>query len=127
MPPIHIPLCFEAAILSRMRSPMTSRPNCAKDSRMLRVRRPIDVVVLNCCVIETKDALLTSRISTILAKIGERAGEPIDFVDNDRIDPTRRDVGEQLAEPADPSSRLRTRRRHNLHGDKPSLRAAGWR
>src|ERR1700694_2704079 len=30
-PPIHIPFLFEAAILSRMRSPMTSRSNCAKD------------------------------------------------------------------------------------------------
>jgi hypothetical protein len=28
--------------------------NCAKDSRMLRVRRPIDVVVLNCCITETR-------------------------------------------------------------------------
>src|SRR5499427_6181135 len=55
-PPIHIPFRFEAAILSRMRSPMTSRSNCAKDNRMLRVRRPIEVVVLNCCVTETKDA-----------------------------------------------------------------------
>src|SRR5712672_903970 len=53
-PPIHIPFCFEAAILSRMRSPMTSRSNCAKDNRTLRVKRPIEVVVLNCCVTETK-------------------------------------------------------------------------
>src|SRR5438874_7697913 len=34
-PPIHIPFFFEAAILSRMRSPMTSRSNCAKDNRTL--------------------------------------------------------------------------------------------
>jgi len=27
------------------RSPMTSRSNCANDSRLLRVKRPIDVVV----------------------------------------------------------------------------------
>jgi hypothetical protein len=33
------PFFFEAAILSRMRSPMTSRSNCAKDNRTLRVRR----------------------------------------------------------------------------------------
>src|SRR6202045_3901865 len=32
-PPIHIPFFFEAAILSRMRSPMTSRSNCAKDNK----------------------------------------------------------------------------------------------
>jgi hypothetical protein len=47
---------------------MTSRSNCAKDSRTLRVNRPIEVVVLKCCVTETNDAPLASRISTILAK-----------------------------------------------------------
>ena len=43
-----MPFFFEAAILSRMRSPVTSRSNWAKDSNMLRVNRPMDVVVLNC-------------------------------------------------------------------------------
>src|SRR5215471_850218 len=95
MPPIHIPFRFEAAILSRIRSPMTSRSNCAKDNRMLRVRRPIEVVVLNCWVTETKDAPLASRISTILAKSArERVSRSI-LLDDDRIDPTRRNVGEQ--------------------------------
>src|SRR5215468_772306 len=94
MPPIHIPFFFEAAILSRIRSPMTSRSNCAKDNRMFKVRRPIDVVVLNCCVTETKEAPFASRISTILAKsASERVS--VDLVDDDRFDPTRRDVGEQ--------------------------------
>ena len=31
-----------------------------------------------------------------LGEIGERAGQPVDFVDDDRVDPTRRDVGKQL-------------------------------
>src|SRR5438045_7767066 len=57
-PPIHIPFRFEAAILSRMRSPMTSRSNWANDKSTLSVRRPIDVVVLNCCVTDTKEVLL---------------------------------------------------------------------
>src|SRR5205085_8579952 len=73
-PPIHIPFCFEAAILSRMRSPMTSRSNCAKDNRTFRVKRPIEVVVLNCCVTETKEAPLASKISTILAKSASELG-----------------------------------------------------
>jgi len=47
---------------------MTSRSNCAKDNKTFRVKRPIEVVVLNCCVTETKEALPLSRISTILAK-----------------------------------------------------------
>src|ERR1035438_9846612 len=47
-PPIHIPFFFEAAILSRIRSPVTSRSNWANDRRILSVRSPMDVVVLNC-------------------------------------------------------------------------------
>ena len=78
-----------------LRSPMTSRSNCAKDNRTFRVKRPIEVVVLNCCVTDTKDAPLASRISTILtSEIGERAGQPVDLVDHDGIDPPRRDVRE---------------------------------
>ena len=79
-----------------MRSPMTSRSNCAKDNSTFRVKRPIEVVVLNCCVTETKDAPLASRISTILAKIGERAGQPVDLVDDQGVDPSRGDIVEQL-------------------------------
>ena len=61
----------------------------------MRVKRPIEVVVLNCCVTETNDELRASRISTILAKIGERAGQPVDLVDDHNIDTSCRDVGEQ--------------------------------
>src|SRR5215470_12814219 len=39
-PPIHIPFFFEAAILSRMRSPMTSRSNCAKDQQNIQGQAP---------------------------------------------------------------------------------------
>jgi hypothetical protein len=35
---------------------------------MLSVNRPMEVVVLNCCVTETNDALWASKMSTILAK-----------------------------------------------------------
>jgi hypothetical protein len=63
-----MPFFFEAAILSRILSPVTSRSNWANDRRMLRVSRPIEVVVLNCWVTETKEAPLASKVSTILAK-----------------------------------------------------------
>jgi hypothetical protein len=63
-----MPFFFDAAILSRMRSPAISHSNWANDSSMLSVRRPIEVVVLNCCVTDTNDALWASRTSTILAK-----------------------------------------------------------
>src|SRR5262249_31759462 len=61
----------EAAILSRMRSPMTSRSNCANDNRTLRVRRPIEVVVLNCCVTETKLRRSVSDTASTDAATGE--------------------------------------------------------
>src|SRR5207302_9356110 len=59
MPPIQRPLRLEAAILSRMRSEVTSRSNWANDSSTFSVSRPIEVVVLNCWVTDTKD---TARI-----------------------------------------------------------------
>jgi hypothetical protein len=63
-----MPFFFDAAILSRMRSAVTSRSNWAKDNRTLRVSRPIEVVVLNCWVTETKDTWCLSNSSTMRAK-----------------------------------------------------------
>ncbi|MCY1372172.1 hypothetical protein D9M69_593580 [compost metagenome] len=54
--------------MSRMRSPVTSRSNWAKDSRTLSISRPIEVVVLNCWVTDTKDTPWRSNTSTILEK-----------------------------------------------------------
>src|SRR5712672_1502186 len=67
-PPIHMPLRLEAAILSRMRSPVTSRSNWAKESKTFSVSRPIKVVVLNCWVTATNEIPRASNSSTILAK-----------------------------------------------------------
>ena len=68
-----MPRAREAANLSRMRSPITSRSNCAKLSRMFSVSRPMLVVVLNDWVTETKVTSCRSKISTSLAKsISER-------------------------------------------------------
>ena len=68
MPPTQSPLRLDAEILSRMRSEVTSRSNWANDSSTFRVSRPIEVVVLNCWVTETKDTLCLSNSSTSLAK-----------------------------------------------------------
>src|SRR5205809_919763 len=57
MPPTQRPLRLEAAILSRMRSEVTSRSNWANDSSTFSVSRPIEVVVLNCWVTDTKDTV----------------------------------------------------------------------
>ena len=59
-----MPLRLEPATLSRMRSPITSRSNWAKESNTLSVSRPIEVVVLNCWVTATKDTLCASNSST---------------------------------------------------------------
>src|SRR6266850_3541976 len=96
MPPIHIPFFFEAAILSRMRSPVTSRSNWAKDNSTLRVSRPIELVVLNCWVTETNDTPLRIEDLDQPGKIGQRPGQPVDFVDHHDVDPAGPDVGKQV-------------------------------
>ena len=63
-----MPFLRLAATLSRMRSAVTSRSNWAKLSRMFSVSRPMDVVVLNACVTETKVTSWRSNTSTSLAK-----------------------------------------------------------
>jgi len=63
-PPIQIPFARLEAILSRTRLPPGSLSNCANDSRMSRVSRPIDVVVLNDCDTETKVTFCASNNST---------------------------------------------------------------
>jgi hypothetical protein len=63
-----MPLAFEAAILSRIRSAVTSRSNCANESSMLSVRRPMLVVVLNDWVTETKLTSALSKVSTSFEK-----------------------------------------------------------
>ncbi len=68
MPPTQRPFRLEAAILSRIRSEVTSRSNWAKDKSTLRVSRPIEVVVLNCWVTETNETPWASNSSTSLAK-----------------------------------------------------------
>ena len=51
-PPIQRPLRLDATILSRMRSPVTSRSNWAKESSTFKVSRPMLVVVLKAWVTE---------------------------------------------------------------------------
>ena len=52
----------------RLRSEVISHSNWAKDGSTFRVSRPIEVVVLNCCVTATNYTPRTSNNSTILAK-----------------------------------------------------------
>jgi hypothetical protein len=51
----------------------------------LRVSLPIEVVVLNAWVTETKETPCLSNLDDP-GEIGERAGEPVDLVDDHHID-----------------------------------------
>jgi hypothetical protein len=53
------------------------------------------VVVLNDWVTDTKDTSCLSTVSTSLAKSASE-GQPIDLVDDDHVDASGRDLGEQL-------------------------------
>jgi site-specific DNA recombinase len=57
-----------AATLSRMRSPMISRSNWAKERRMLSINRPMGVLVSKRWVTETKETFSRSKISMSLTK-----------------------------------------------------------
>src|SRR6202035_5763580 len=50
-----MPFFFDAAILSRMRSPAISRSNWAKESSMLSVRRPMEVKAVECLIKDHDD------------------------------------------------------------------------
>ena len=65
---MKIPFIRLALTLSRMRSAVTSRSNWAKDRRMFRVRRPIEVVVLKDWVTLTNVTLFRSNTSTSFEK-----------------------------------------------------------
>src|ERR1035437_9693691 len=67
-PPIHFPFRRAADILSRVRSPISSRSNCANEMRMFSVSRPSDVLVLNCCVTVTKHTLCFSKTLSMRVK-----------------------------------------------------------
>jgi hypothetical protein len=90
-----MPFFLEATILSRMRSPANSRSNWAKDKSTLRVNRPMLVLVLNCWVIETKDTPLASKASTILAKSNSETSQPVDLIDDNKVDLARTDIAKK--------------------------------
>ena len=62
---------------------------------MLSVSRPIEVVVLNDCVTETKVTPLRSNTSTSLEKSISERRQPVDLVDHDHVDQPVLDVGQQ--------------------------------
>lgn len=78
-----MPLRLEVAIFSRTRSPITWRSNWAKDSSTLSVSR---LIKRHPKLIEQLDQL---------GEVGERAGEPVNFVGHHGIDLAGPDLGQQ--------------------------------
>jgi hypothetical protein len=52
-------------------------------------------VVLNCCVTETNDTPLLVEHLDDLGEVRERAGQPVDLVDDDGIDRPARNISQQ--------------------------------
>jgi hypothetical protein len=82
--------------LSRMRSPMTSRSNCAKDNKTFRVQASHRGCRVELLRHRNKGRTLGVEDLDDLGKIGERAGQPVDFVDDNGVHPPRLNIGEQL-------------------------------
>src|SRR5205085_399344 len=91
-----MPFFFEAAILSRIRSPVTSRSNWANDNSTLSVRRPHRAGRVE--LLGHRDERHSLGIEKLdePGKIGERPRQPVDLVDNDNVEPAGPDIGEQL-------------------------------
>ena len=68
MPPDQRPLRRDAAILSRVRSEISSRSNCAKLNRIFSMRRPALVAVLIACVTAMKATWCFSNTSKTRVK-----------------------------------------------------------
>ena len=80
-----MPLALLAAILSRMRSPVTSRSNCANDG-MLSVNRPHRCGGVELLRDRDKgDAVAVENLDQ-LCEVRQAAREAVDFVDDHGID-----------------------------------------
>ena len=91
----HAPCFFEAAILSRTRSPITSRSNWAKDKSTFK-RQPAHagrgVELLRDR--NEGDAAAVEDLDEP-GEVGERPGQPVDLVDDDHVDLAGLDIGDQ--------------------------------
>jgi hypothetical protein len=79
-----MPFFLEAAILSRIRSPVTSRSNWANDKSTFRVSRPIEVRIEGLRHRDEGHSMCIEHLDD-LGKVEQRAGKPIDFVHHDNI------------------------------------------
>src|SRR5262249_16376745 len=95
-PPTQMPLRLEAAILSRTRSPISSRSNWANDSRTLSVSRPmLELVLKDWGHRHKRDAVGIEQLDE-LGEISERTGQPVDLVHQHNVDLARAHIGQEL-------------------------------
>ena len=90
-----MPLRLEAAILSRTRSPISSRSNWAKDNSTLSVSRPMLELVLKDCVTDTNETAVLLEQLDQLGKIRQRAREPVDLVYHHGVDLAGPDIRQE--------------------------------
>ena len=91
-----MPFCREALILSRTRSAMTSRSNCAKREQDVEREPPhrgggVEALGHR----DEGDALPVEHLDQ-LGEVHQRARQPVDLVDHDDVDQPLLDVGEEL-------------------------------
>ncbi len=95
MPPTQMPRCFEAASLSRMRSPVTLALELGEGQQHVE-GQPAHAR----CGVERLGhghERHPVRIEDLdeLGEVGERAGEPVDLIDHHHIDEPRADGGQE--------------------------------
>src|SRR5450631_3065296 len=78
-PPTHMPFFFEAAILSRMRSPVTSRSNWGEGQQHIEGQSPHAGRRIERLGHRNEgDAIFVEQLDQ-LGEVGERSGEAIDL------------------------------------------------
>src|SRR5271156_2797749 len=93
-----MPLRFEAAILSRIRSPVTSRSNWAKERRTFRVSRSHGGGGIELLGDRHKADALFIECLNDLGKVSQRSRQPVDLIYNDGIDSSGSNVLKQAFE-----------------------------
>jgi hypothetical protein len=92
-----MPFLFEAAILSRIRSPVTSRSNWAKEKDVQGQSSHAGRGVERLGDRDERHSMGVEELDQ-LGEVGERAGQPVDLVDNDHVDPVSANVIKELLE-----------------------------
>src|SRR3984957_4686763 len=92
-----MPFLFEAAILSRIRSPVTSRSNWAKEKDVQGQSSHAGRGVERLGDRDERHLMGVEELDQ-LGEVGERAGQPVDLVDNDHVDPGSTNVIKELLE-----------------------------